>query len=160
MINMMKGVVSRGTAKAASTIGRPAAGKTGTSANYKDVWFTGFTTDLLCGVWIGRDDSTPIGDKITGGGAAVPIWVDFMTKAHPRTKPRDFSAPPNVTFARVEPWSGEPAGVSPQAVWMPFVRGTLPGRFLATQPAKSFDELVPVPTLPKQPTKCNSLSCL
>ena len=160
MINMMKGVVSRGTAKAASTIGRPAAGKTGTSANYKDVWFTGFTTDLLCGVWIGRDDSTPIGDKITGGGAAVPIWVDFMTKAHPRTKPRDFPAPANVTFARVEPWSGEPAGVSPQAVWMPFVRGTLPARFLAAQPARSFDELVPAPTLPKAPAKCNSLSCL
>jgi len=160
LINMMKQVVSRGTAKYASTIGRPAAGKTGTSANYKDVWFTGYTTDLLCGVWIGRDDSTPIGDKITGGGAAVPIWVDFMTKAHPRTKPRDFPTPTNVTFARVDPWSGEPVGPSPTAVWMPFVRGNLPSRFLAGPPVKSFDDLVPAPTLPKPAAKCASLSCL
>jgi penicillin-binding protein 1A len=161
IVNMMKGVVSRGTAKYASTIGRPAAGKTGTSANYKDVWFTGFTTDLLCGVWIGRDDSTPIGDKITGGGAAVPIWVDFMTKAHPRTKIRDFPPPQNVTFARVEPWSGDPA--SPRndgsAVWMPFVRGTLPWRFLAGLPIRAFEDLTPMPTVPR-PAKCTSLDCL
>jgi penicillin-binding protein 1A len=159
VINMLKQVVSRGTARYASTIGRPAAGKTGTSANYKDVWFTGFTTDLLCGVWIGRDDSTPIGDKITGGGAAVPIWVDFMTKAHPRTKVRDFMPPPNVTFARVEPWSGDPAGPRSDAVWMPFVRGTLPWRFLAGLPVRAFEDLVPMPTVPR-PAKCSSLDCL
>ncbi|HEY5952281.1 MAG TPA: PBP1A family penicillin-binding protein [Kofleriaceae bacterium] len=160
VINMMKGVVSRGTAKYASTIGRPTAGKTGTSANYKDVWFTGFTTDLLCSVWIGRDDSTPIGDKITGGGAAVPIWVDFMTKAHPRTKVRDFTPPQNVTFARVEPWSGDPAGARYEgSVWMPFVRGTLPYRFLAGLPVRSFESLTPTPTVPR-PAKCASLDCL
>ncbi|HEX5061552.1 MAG TPA: PBP1A family penicillin-binding protein [Kofleriaceae bacterium] len=161
VINMMKGVVSRGTAKYATTIGRPTAGKTGTSANYKDVWFTGFTTDLLCSVWIGRDDSTPIGDKITGGGVAVPIWVDFMTKAHPRTKVRDFPPPPNVTFARVEPWSGDPASphTDGSSVWMPFVRGTLPYRFLASLPVRAFDDLTPTPTVPR-PAKCNSLDCL
>lgn len=159
VVNMLKGVVSRGTAKYASTIGRPAAGKTGTSANYKDVWFTGFTPDLLCGVWIGRDDSTPIGDKITGGGAAVPIWVDFMTKAHPRTKVRDFPPPPNVTFARVEPWSGSPANPRADAVWMPFVRGTLPYRFLGGLPVRSFEDLVPAPGVPR-PAKCTSLDCL
>ncbi|HEY5920240.1 MAG TPA: PBP1A family penicillin-binding protein [Kofleriaceae bacterium] len=157
--NMLKQVVSRGTAKYATTIGRPAGGKTGTSANYKDVWFTGFTADLLVGVWIGRDDSTPIGDKITGGGAAVPIWVDFMTKAHPRTKVRDFPPPPNVTFARVEPWSGDPTGPRVDAVWMPFVRGTLPYRFLAGLPVRAFDDLVATPTVPR-PAKCASLDCL
>jgi penicillin-binding protein 1A len=160
MINMMKGVVSRGTAKYASTIGRPTAGKTGTSANYRDVWFTGFTTDLLCTVWIGRDDSTPIGDKITGGGAAVPIWVDFMTKAHPRTKVRDFTPPDDVTFARVEPWGGDPTSPGPQAVWMPFVRGTLPSRFLSGAPVRSFEDLVPAPAVPRTSAKCSSLSCL
>jgi penicillin-binding protein 1A len=159
VVNMLKQVVSRGTAKYAQTIGRPAGGKTGTSANYKDVWFTGFTTDLLCGVWIGRDDSTPIGDKITGGGVAVPIWVDFMTKAHPRTKVRDFTPPPNVTFARVEPWSGDPSGPRKDAVWMPFVRGTLPWRFLGGLPVREFDDLVPMPTVPR-PAKCASLDCL
>ncbi len=162
-INLMKGVVQRGTARYASTLGRPAAGKTGTSANYRDVWFTGFTADLLAAVWIGRDDSTPIGDKITGGGVAVPIWVEFMQKAHPRTAIRDFPVPPNVSFARVEPWSGDPAGVSADpgaAVWMPFVRGTQPSRFLSGPQIRSFDDLVPPPTLPTPAVKCASLACL
>lgn len=144
LVNIMKGVVQRGTARAALALGRPTAGKTGTSANYKDVWFNGFTTDLLCSVWIGRDDSTPIGDKITGGGVAVPIWLDIMQKAHPRTAVRDFPPPPNVAFARVEPWSGGPAGPGADAVWMPFVRGTLPARANPGPPIRSFDELVPI----------------
>ena len=146
-------------------LGRPAAGKTGTSANYRDVWFTGFTADLLASVWIGRDDSTPIGDKITGGGVAVPIWVDFMKKSHPRTPVRDFPVPANVSFARVEPWSGDPASPSSDpnnAVWMPFVRGTQPQRFLAGPPVRSFDDLVPAPALPAPTpsTTCASLKCL
>ena len=59
MINLMKGVVQRGTARYALALGRPTAGKTGTSANYRDAWFNGFTTDIQCSVWVGRDDSTP-----------------------------------------------------------------------------------------------------
>jgi penicillin-binding protein 1A len=145
MVNLMKGVVQRGTAQWAKQLGRPIAGKTGTSANYRDVWFNGFTTDLLGSVWIGRDDSTPIGDKITGGGAAVPIWTDFMLKAHPRTPVRDFPVPPNVSFARVEPWSGDPTGPSAEAVWMAFVRGTLPAKFLSGPAIRSFDDLIPAP---------------
>ena len=159
MTGLMKGAVQRGTARWAQQLGRPVAGKTGTSANYRDVWFTGFTTDLIACVWVGRDDSTPIGDKITGGGIAVPIWVDFMQKAHPRTPVRDFPVPPNVSFARVEPWSGEPAGVYGDALWMPFVRGTFPRNFLSAPPVRSFDDLVPAPT-PFLPGRCTSLSCL
>ncbi len=157
--SMMKQVVSRGTAKFAMNLGRPIAGKTGTSANYRDVWFAGYTTDLLACVWVGRDDSTPIGDKITGGGIAVPIWLEFMQKAHPRTKVRDFPVPPNVSFARIEPWSGEPTGPYADAVWMPFVRGSLPNRFLSGPPIRSFDNVVPAPT-PPPVAKCSTLSCL
>jgi penicillin-binding protein 1A len=165
MVNMMKGVVQRGTARWALGLGRPTAGKTGTSANYKDVWFNGFTTDLLCSVWIGRDDSTPIGDKITGGGAAVPIWLELMQKAHPPTSVRDFAPPPNVTFARVEPWGGDPTGPSKDvndAVWMPFVRGSLPAPFLSGPRIRSFDDVVPAPAVPRPPPseKCGDLSCL
>jgi len=161
IVNMMKGVVERGTARYAKKLGRPIAGKTGTSANFKDAWFTGFTTDLLATVWIGRDDSKPIGDSITGGGIAVPIWLDFMQKAHPHTPVRDFAIPPNVSFTHLEPWSGGPASVySSQGVWMPFVRGTFPRKFLSAPPVRSFDDLVPPPT-PYQPkTRCASLSCL
>lgn len=149
--SMMKGVVERGTAKAALALGRPIAGKTGTSANYRDVWFIGSTTDLLVGVWIGRDDSKPIGDKITGGGVAVPIWLDFMQKAHPPTPIRDFPMPDGVSLARVEPWSGEPAAPGPAARWVPFLRGTLPTRFLAPPLVRSFDDLVPEPPVPPAP---------
>ena len=143
LIDLMRGVVARGTAKKATELGRPAAGKTGTSANFKDVWFIGFTTDLLCGVWIGRDDSTPIGDKITGGGAAVPIWLEFMKAGHPPTPVRDFPVPAGIAFARAEPWSGAPQGSSSEAVWVPFVRGTMPAAFGAGGPGKPFSALVP-----------------
>jgi penicillin-binding protein 1A len=163
LVNLMKGVVQRGTAQWAKGLGRPVAGKTGTSANYKDVWFNGFTTDLLCSVWIGRDDSTPIGDKITGGGVAVPIWLEVMQKSHPPTKVRDWQPPANISFARVEPWSGDPAGVSAdpnEAVWMPFVRGTLPGRFLSGPVLRSFDDLVPAPAVPRASAPCGDLTCL
>ena len=161
-VSLMKGVVERGTARYATKLGRPIAGKTGTSANYRDVWFTGFTTDLLACVWVGRDDSTPIADsdRITGGGIAVPIWLDFMQKAHPPTPVRDFAIPDNVSFARVEPWGGTPASMYGDSIWMAFVRGTFPRNFLASPPIRSFDDLVPAP-VPYQPqTKCSSLSCL
>ena len=148
LVDLMKGVVARGTAKRALELGRPAAGKTGTSANFKDVWFIGFTPDLLCGVWIGRDDSTPIGDKITGGGAAVPIWVEFMKAAHPPTPARDFPVPPGITFARAEPWGGTPMSSSPDAVWVPFVRGTLPAAFGGKALPRTFASLVPAPPPP------------
>jgi penicillin-binding protein 1A len=147
VVDMMKGVVTRGTARRAAEWGRPSAGKTGTSANYRDVWFIGFTTDLLCGVWIGRDDSTPIGDEITGGGAAVPIWLEFMKAAHPPTPPRDFAVPAGVTFARSDDWSGGPAYPSSESVWVPFARGTMPSRFAARTPATFFDR-VPAPNVP------------
>ena len=160
IVNMMKGVVQRGTARYALALGRPTAGKTGTSANYKDVWFNGFTTDLLCSVWIGRDDSTPIGDKITGGGVAVPIWLEVMQKSHPPTKLRDFAPPANVSWARVEPWGGEPGGLDPESVWMPFVRGTLPSQFLVAPTLRSFDDVVPAAPVPAAPVRCTSLSCL
>jgi penicillin-binding protein 1A len=146
--DLMKGVVERGTAKRAQELGRPTAGKTGTSANFKDVWFVGFTPDLLCGVWIGRDDSTPIGDRITGGGAAVPIWVEFMKAAHPPTPPRDFPVPPGITFARAQEGSGQPMGSSPSAAWVPFVRGTLPARFTRAAALPTFSARVAAPPLP------------
>ena len=144
VLDMMRGVVKNGTGRAANALGRPAAGKTGTSANFKDVWFVGYTTDLLCGVWIGRDDSTPIGDKITGGGAAVPIWLELMQKAHPPTPIRDFEVPPDVTFARADRDSGTPSGPSPYAVWVPFARGTVPAKFVA-RGIDSFGSVVPPP---------------
>ncbi len=146
--DMMKGVIERGTAKKAAALGRPTAGKTGTSANYRDVWFVATTTDLLCGVWIGRDESTPIGESITGGTTAAPIWLEFMKAAHPPTPIRDFDVPAGVTFARISESSGDPTGPSTSAAWVPFARGTLPVKFGGGSTPTSFDSLVRAPAVP------------
>jgi penicillin-binding protein 1A len=128
--DLMKGVVEIGTGKKARELGRPAAGKTGTSTNYRDAWFFGFTPDLLCGVWVGRDDFKPIAHDATGGQVALPVWLSFMRQALQGTPPRDFQAPPGIVFARADPEKGLPAPPSkPGSRLTPFKRGTLPPSF-------------------------------
>ncbi len=78
--NVLQGVISGGTGKSAQ-IGRPAAGKTGTTSSERDVWFVGYTPQLAAAVWIGNDNNRPIGGGATGGGFAAPIWRNFMLKA-------------------------------------------------------------------------------
>lgn len=77
---MLLDVVRRGTGAAAS-IGRPVAGKTGTSSDFRDAWFVGFTPQLTTGVWVGNDDNKPMAKKVTGGVVPAPIWHDYMLKA-------------------------------------------------------------------------------
>ena len=105
---MMKGVVEVGTGKKARELGRPAAGKTGTSTNYRDTWFFGFTPELLCGVWVGRDDFKPIAHDATGGQVAVPIWLAYMREALKGKPIRDFAPPPGIVFARADPKRASP----------------------------------------------------
>jgi penicillin-binding protein 1A len=128
--DMMKAVIEVGTGKKARELGRPVAGKTGTSTNYRDAWFFGFTPDLLCGVWIGRDDFTPIAHDATGGQVALPIWLSFMRQAMQAVPVRDFEPPPGVVFARADPEKGLPAiPAKPGSRLIPFKRGTLPPAF-------------------------------
>ncbi len=84
----LEAVVKEGTARKAMEIGRPVYGKTGTTNDYTDAWFIGFDDNLAVGVWVGRDDHTPIGLKETGSRAALPIWIEFMQKVLPQT-PQD-----------------------------------------------------------------------
>ncbi len=79
MNTMLEGVLGYGTGKAAN-IGRPAAGKTGTTSDYKDAWFIGYTPNLVAGVWVGNDNATPTA-KVTGGTLPARIWHDYMIKA-------------------------------------------------------------------------------
>lgn len=88
MVKMMKKVVSDGTAKRAA-FGRPAAGKTGTSQNWRDAWFIGFTPDYVTGVWVGNDDEKPM-NKVVGGDIPASIWRRFMMTAHQTLAVRDF----------------------------------------------------------------------
>jgi penicillin-binding protein 1A len=78
---MLGAVVKEGTAVRAKELKRPVYGKTGTTNDYTDAWFIGFDDNLVVGVWVGRDDHTPIGNKETGAMAALPIWIDFMKHA-------------------------------------------------------------------------------
>ena len=83
---MLSGVITHGTGRA-SKIGRPQAGKTGTSQNFRDAWFVGYTADLVTGVWMGNDDGKAMGN-VTGGGPPARLWRDFMQAAHAGTPPR------------------------------------------------------------------------
>lgn len=89
MVRMMEKVVSEGTARRAE-FGRPAAGKTGTSQNWRDAWFVGFTPDYVTGVWVGNDDERPM-NKVVGGDLPASIWRRFMVTAHQTLAVRDFA---------------------------------------------------------------------
>jgi len=80
---LLEAVVKEGTGVRAKEVGRPVFGKTGTTNDYTDAWFIGFDDRMVAGVWVGRDNHKPIGNKETGAAAALPIWIEFMKKAGP-----------------------------------------------------------------------------
>jgi penicillin-binding protein 1A len=95
MTSMLREVVLHGTAIAASSLNYPLAGKTGTTNNFTDAWFVGFSPSITCGVWIGYDEKRFLGAKETGARAALPIWMDFMKVALAGKDLGDFQAPPD-----------------------------------------------------------------
>jgi 1A family penicillin-binding protein len=114
VLDMLRSVVEEGTAKSIRAWGfdRPAAGKTGTTNDARDLWFVGFTPELVTAVWVGYDDNRPVKDTrridLTGGGAAIPIWVRFMKNALPnQLRYRDFPIPEGIIFEYVDPTTGE-----------------------------------------------------
>jgi penicillin-binding protein 1A len=116
LVDMMRGVLTAGTGRIVRRMGfdLPAAGKTGTTDDYLDAWFTGFTPTLSVSVWVGYDRGISMRDVngvgITGGRGAAPIWADFMIKATSGEPPREFTVPTNIRFETVDPVSGETAG--------------------------------------------------
>lgn len=92
MTAMLRDVIDTGTGYGAQLGARQAAGKTGTSQDYRDAWFIGFTADYTTGVWLGNDDNSPM-RKITGGLLPVDIWKDYMLAAHKGKELRPLSAP-------------------------------------------------------------------
>lgn len=101
--NMLESVVNEGTGYAVRRVGFPfpAAGKTGTTDDYTDTWFVGYTPDLVCGVWVGYDQKKMIFHGATGGGIAAPIWGEFMNGITSVISGSDFTKPDSVTFVRV-----------------------------------------------------------
>jgi penicillin-binding protein 1A len=89
--DLLSGVISSGTGRAAA-FGRPAAGKTGTTQDFRDAWFIGYTADLVAGVWVGNDDDSPM-KGVTGGQIPARIWRDFMAVALAGTPARPLPVP-------------------------------------------------------------------
>ncbi|UCD79697.1 MAG: PBP1A family penicillin-binding protein [Desulfobacterales bacterium] len=125
--NMLEGVVEEGTGRQARSLEGTVAGKTGTTNNYNDALFIGFSPTVVTGVWVGRDSGGTLGDKETGARAALPIWIQFMQTALAAGSPQQFDLPNNVSRVPIDPQTGllAPPG-SKEAVWALFKKGTEP----------------------------------
>ena len=128
-LDLMRSVIlhPQGTGAKARALGRPLAGKTGTTNSQADAWFIGFSPDVATGVWVGFDSKEVLGKGETGGRAALPIWMEFMKVALERTPERDFEVPEDIVFARIDPKSGllAPPG-SPDGYFQAFLEGSEP----------------------------------
>jgi penicillin-binding protein 1A len=93
MVNLLKAVVEGGTGTRVKALGRPVAGKTGTTNDETDTWFIGFVPDLAAGIWMGFDEIKPIGKGLTGGTVVAPVFLDFMKIATKDLAPKDFDKP-------------------------------------------------------------------
>jgi penicillin-binding protein 1B len=127
--DMLKTVVKSGTGASLQRWGirTTVAGKTGTTNDQKDAWFVGYTPDLICLVWVGYDDNTPV--RMTGAQAALPIWASFVTKIQNRFPVRDFPRPAGIVEKTIDPYTGKLAGYScTHAVRELFIQGTEPLR--------------------------------
>jgi penicillin-binding protein 1A len=121
--HMLRGVVERGTGHAAKVLGRPIAAKTGTTNDYSNAWFVGYTPRLATGVWVGYDRPRSLGKDETGSRVAVPIWVDFMGTVLGNSPREDFPMPDRVVLAPVDL---DPSNECVRVVTMAFVKGTEP----------------------------------
>jgi penicillin-binding protein 1A len=129
--SLLKSVVEEGTGRGAQVIGKPLAGKTGTTNNYIDAWFVGYAPSIVTGVWVGYDNSqASLGDRETGARAALPIWINVMSKALANKPAEDFTATDDVVFVPIDPESGLLAREGATDVYNDvFRRGTEPTQY-------------------------------
>lgn len=107
--SLMQSVIQNGTATKVRALKRPVAGKTGTTNNYVDAWFMGYTPELVTGVWVGKDKDEPLGRNETGSRTAIPIWLQFMQEALANRPKINFPVSSDIQFLKVQSESGEPA---------------------------------------------------
>jgi penicillin-binding protein 1A len=104
--NMMEDVIQKGTGQAAKVIGRPIAGKTGTTDEFINAWFIGGAPNLVTGIYVGFDDRRSLGETESGAHAALPIWINFMQNALKPLPVMAFTIPEGITFVKVDPATG------------------------------------------------------
>jgi penicillin-binding protein 1A len=138
LTSMMRSVIDyeHGTGYQASELKRPLAGKTGTTSDGRDAWFSAFTPDMVTTVWVGFDDNSPMGGSMTGARAALPVWLRFMREALEKRPRKDFPRPPGVEAVQIDRESGlrAPEGAPGHEEF--FVEGTAPKDF-ATRPGEA-----------------------
>jgi penicillin-binding protein 1A len=144
--SLLRSVVQYGTARRAAALGRPVAGKTGTTNLAKDAWFVGYSTDIVTAVWVGHDDALPLGPAESGAVSALPAWITFMKAAHEGRPVTDFSRPGTVVTARVDPATGLLARNEDSAVEEEFLEGTAPTE---VSPEPDAGVRAPVPEKPR-----------
>ena len=137
MTSLLQGVVQDGTGWRVKTLGRPCAGKTGTTDSLYDAWFVGYTPDLITGVWVGFDEEASLGKYETGSRAASPIWLAFMTEVLKDKPVSDFTVPQGVVFKKIDSKTGLLAASNDDnAIFECFKEGTAPTAY-ADQPTSS-----------------------
>jgi penicillin-binding protein 1A len=135
IVSMAEGVVQRGTATTVASLGYPLGGKTGTTNDYRDAWFIGFSPDLVVGVWAGFDQPRDMGEGETGGRIAAPIFRDFMREALRDTQPTPFRIPSGVRLVRIDAISGQlPTSETTQTILEAFKPDTEPTREVSSSP--------------------------
>ncbi len=137
--SMLEGVVQNGTGWRAKALGRPSAGKTGTTNDYEDAWYIGYTPELITGVWVGFDEERPLGKNETGSRAACPIWLEFMQNALEGKTAKEFPVPEGIVFVKVDSKTGLLANPrSEEVIFECFEEGTEP-----TEGSPSVEEDLP-----------------
>lgn len=143
MVNLLESVVQEGTGSAAKALKIPVAGKTGTTDNYKDALFVGFSPEVVAGVWIGREDQKSLGRLETGGHVSCPVWTSFMEITKPELKKKDFDMPPGVVLVAIDKNTGrilpESESGSREARWVAMNENDLPAT--TTAPGGEFDNI-------------------
>ncbi len=134
---VMQDVVESGTGQRVKKLGRPVAGKTGTTDDTRDAWFMGFTPSVVAGVWVGFDQERSLGRLEVGGRAAAPIWLYFAEKALQGMPVEVFPIPEGIVFTKVDPKTGAPAKPSTRgSIFECFLEGTTPANAQTVDPAR------------------------
>lgn len=139
--SMMEDVVNYGTGWRIKAMGRPVAGKTGTTNDYRDAWFVGYTPEIVACAWVGFDDMRPLGNQETGARAASPIWLNFVKNAS-SGEPVDFPLPEGIVGYPIDPANGLLARDEKSGVMEYFKAGTQPREYSKSQGMRDIREPV------------------
>jgi penicillin-binding protein 1A len=128
LIQCLQGVANSGTGARSNELEWPVAGKTGTTDDHTDGWFIGFSTRIVCGVWVGLDEKKTIFKGADGAKVALPIWIDFMRAALPTTEREEFKAPEGMEWADIDRYTGllATSATTDRVLHLAFKPGTVP----------------------------------